>query len=238
MRLRNLLILLLSVGALTQAPVLAGTIVIAHNGETDPSTEGFAYYAGSVGPVLGTGGVPAWQIQGSWDSSQYNSHLNASDTPGDWVLTAYLSNNTTTSQSGNETGPWVSYMAPTGVRFDLDLYSDGDGDQILEANPFGSSYGPTPTYPIYGLGSGFVLVQVAYSAANGSADYYVNGTEVISGYTGENQYFYDGLAFGADNGDFAQVQLQTGDMTTPEPASAILILAALAGLVWRRNRAA
>jgi hypothetical protein len=121
-----------------------------------------------------------------------------------------------------------------GVRFDIDLYSDGEGDQILEANPFGAG----PTYPIYGLGSGFVLVQVAYSAANGSADYYVNGQEVISGYTGEDHYFYTGFVFGADNGDFNLVQLQSGDLGTPEPASAVLTLAALAGLVWRRSRAA
>lgn len=231
-------VLLSSALALLSVPAVAG-LIIQHSGSTDPTTEGFSLFSGNSSAVPSDiGGVPAWHLDGGRDTTQMSYHFSGTDTSnlsGDWLITANFRNLST--DTGSTTGPWVTFML-NNVRFDIGLYSDGNGNQVLQANGFQSQ---GPTYSIQGLGANFALLQVAYNSTTHTANYYVNGNLAISGYAGGSNYFYDGLVFGADNGNFNLVKLETGGLpetSTPEPSSAVLIGLgglALAGFSRRRR---
>jgi hypothetical protein len=232
------LLLLSSALALLLAPSVA-SLIIEHSGSADPTTEGSSPDSGNSSAVPSDiGGIPAWHSVGGLDSTQMNFHFPSADIrnlSGDWPITANLGNRS--ADSGSQTGLWVTYM-PNNVRFDIGLHRDGNGDQVLRANGFQSR---GPTYTFQGLGANYALPQVADTSSSHTADYDGNGASGISGYAEGSSYFYPGLFFGADNGSFSLLKLETGGLLTtaaPEPSSAVLI--GLGGLAlagfrrWRR----
>jgi hypothetical protein len=234
--------LLICLGVFAAAPALRGAVIIQHSGANNPSGlggEGFTLNSAAnsyaVTDDLGISGLDAWHLDGSRDSTQENYHFTGPDIAalsGAWLITANLRNLSTASGAG--TGPWVTLML-SGVRFDIGLESDGNGNQVLEAKYDGTS----ASYTISGLGQNFALIQVAYDPVGKTADYYYNGTKVISGYAGASNWFYNGLVFGADNGNFNLVELETGGLpdSVPEPVTAGFMIAALAvGAVLRLRR--
>jgi hypothetical protein len=242
-RIKRLSLLLVSALACVALPASAN-IVVNQEGNQNPISNGFAPGPATQGPVAG----PAWNVQGSWccsydyyslTSAQVSSLTSATN----WAWTATFANlSPQTTQNGYGPGSYGSYadIILNDNRFDLDLGSDGGGNQILFVNSFGGA----PSYTITGLGTNPVTLEVLYNNATSNANIYVNGTEVIANYAGYS-YGYSNLAFfGGQDGNFSQVELQTNvsaPTTTPEPVEMpVLALGAgcLGFLLWRRRRAA
>jgi hypothetical protein len=201
------LILLVAALLVSVVPGWAG-IVVQHVGATNPATEGWSYYAGSVGAV-----TDAWHIEGAWDSSQYNYHFSGTELTGltgsDWVLSATMSNLSTRTDA-TWCGTLVSILF-AGVRIDMNVRADGLGNQVLTPNAFDAGN----AYTIQGLGQGYALVQIAYSATTGKADLYVNGTRVIASVTPYSSPFGNQIAFGGENSNFRLVKLEANTRMPP-----------------------
>ena len=228
---------LIAVGLLS-ALCADASIIAEHSGSTDPSTEGFVvpagYNGGNGAPVtndLGLG-INAWNINGSWCCSAEIDLLSSAQegalSANDWLLTVNM-RVLSTADTGTGYGPnsegGVVTVGVNGLRFSVDLHSDGSGDMVLAPDPFAAG----PTYTIDGLGSNYALIQIAYDAATRTADYYVNGAEVLSGITGYTNYYESWFGFGGEDSNFNLVELQS-DTTigstspaVPEPSSMTLL---------------
>lgn len=212
------------------------SIIAEHSGSTNPSTEGFVvpsgYNSGNGAPVtndLGLG-INAWNINGSWCCSgeiyELSSAQETALTDNNWLLTVNM-RDLATASSGNY-GPnsygGVVTVGVGGLRFSVDIHSDGKGDQVLAPDPFAGS----PTYTIVGLGTNYALFQVAYDAATKTADYYVNGTEVLTGVTGYTNYYESWFGFGGEDSNFNLVELQSDTSfptsAAPEPSTLFLLV--------------
>ena len=223
-------------------------IIAEHSGATNPSTEGFVvpsgYDDGNGKPVyndLGLG-INAWNINGSWccsgEAYELSSAQETALTANDWVMTAYFRDLSTTCSGSfgpNSCGGGVT-VGVGGLRFSIGLHSDGHGDQVLAPDPFAGS----PTYTIKGLGMNYALFQVAYDAATKTANYYVNGKEVLTDIHGYTDYYENQLFFGGQDSNFNLVELQSDTTltSTPEPATLALVgLGILISAFFFRRRA-
>jgi hypothetical protein len=234
---------ILALGLLASVCANAGTIVEA-SGATNPLTEGFVV-PGLLGQNNGNGtpvtndlglGINAWNVNGSWCCSGYAYILSTADQAaldaGNWIFTVEmrdLSTTTTNSGYGPNSYGGVATIGVDGMRFSIDLHSDGQGNQILAPDPFAAG----PTYTIAGLGTNYATIQIAYDAATKTADYYVNGTEVLSGVTGFANFYEPWVSFGGQNSNFNLVQLDadaTIPSSAPEPSSLSLLGFALIAL--------
>jgi hypothetical protein len=227
--------------ALAAAPARADINIIQTSGSTDPTTLGFTNDVGGS-PAPGSAGIGSWNISGAWccDYALYSlngaqaSELSAAAT---WTFTATfanLSNDTSPAFSGSYADVIVN-----SVRFDLGLHSDGSGDQILSLNTFTG----TPAYTITGLGNNPATLSFIYNNTTQTGDAFVNGAEVISGFAGRPEGLGDGgVFFGGENGEFSNVDLQTGSVLpgspTPEPTYFGLLAVGLGGILFvaRRRR--
>jgi hypothetical protein len=244
-----------SIGALCALFFLASspagaTIIAEHSGSTNPATEGFVvppgYNSGNGAPVtndLGLG-INAWNVNGSWCCSGEAYDLSSAQvstlTTTEWVFSVNMRDlSTTTSNTGYGPNSYggVATTVANGLRFSIDLHSDGSGGQVLSADPFAAG----PTYDIAGLGTGYALIQIAYDPTTKTADYYVNDVEVISGFAGYSNYYEPWVSFGAQDSNFNLVELETNAPvpgSSPEPSSWTLVasggMVAL-GLVGRRK---
>lgn len=219
---------------------LCAATIAEHSGANNPTTEGFAvppgYNDGNGSPVyndLGLG-INAWNVNGSWCCSGYAYSLSPTQetdlTNNDWLVTVYM-RDLYTGTSGNGFGPnslgGVVSIGVDGLRYSIDIHSDGKGDQVLAPDPFAKS----PTYTIQGLGQNYALFQMAYDATSHTVNYYVNGQEVISNFAGYRNYYENWLGFGGQDSNFNLVQLQpdtTITTATPEPSTILLVTLALA----------
>jgi hypothetical protein len=124
-----------------------------------------------------------------------------------------------------------------GRRFDIDLGLDASGDTIVDlANAVsfngGTVFSSTPFgSPVTIPGNEYHLYQLSYNPITATATLFVDGVEKVSGYAGAaisggataNNY---GLAFGAVDdatGNFARVELDSGQLGAPEPGTLYLI---------------
>jgi hypothetical protein len=110
-----------------------------------------------------------------------------------------------------------------GVRFDLDLHSDGSGNQVLCADVFSGN-------PSYCLGTNPVTLEVFYNSSTMTASIFVNGTKVISNYAGAAALpccAANSVQISGENATFSQVELET-NVPPSSAASALQILPQLA----------
>lgn len=222
-------------------PVHADTIMIQDSGGTDPNTLGFT---GSTygSPAPGSASDGNWDVSGPWccgyDVYSLNSIQVAElDSASSWTYTATfanLSTNTSPEESYPSSyttvpGSYGSYasIALNGFRFDLGLHADGSGDQVLMLD----SFGPGPEYTIAGLGTNQVTLSVVYDNSSGTADVYVNGIDVISGFAGYATDDPSELFFGGEDGQFSNVELSYANLNlgpdaspVPEPRTLYLLL--------------
>ncbi len=215
MRLLGRAFLTVSLAGILATPMVGADILVDQTGSTNPSTNGFIGGYGSA--VSG-----AWNIAGSWCCTfDYwtPTALQLSDiaSAANWELTTTYSNLSTDTGGGACCGPDTFgsnvSVSLNGIRFDLDLHSDGLGNQILSVNPFAG----TPDYTIAGLGTNYVTLEVLYNNATQTGDIFVNGTQVISDYVGHTNYLDPvGVRFGGEDGDFSQIEL-ADNVSTPEP---------------------
>ena len=236
MRAVALLATVLAVGSWQAAPVWAA-IIAQHSGSTDPSTEGFTNNDGLL-PVYGSPTGDTWTIQGN-PYVTYDQYLitpaqaailNSAPT---LIYTATFNNFYNNSYNSGEIGPFGTYadLELNGNRFNLNLSSDGAGDQLLSLS-YGSQ---APSYTISGLGTGSVTLSMVWNNTTSLANVYLDGVEIISNYGGLacpscRDPTIDGfMFFGGGGGSFSNVELQTSN-SIPEPATWAMMLAGFAAL--------
>ena len=219
-----------------------GSIIVSQQGATDPALNGFfPEVVTSQGPV----GTTAWNVQGSWNLGYDYQFLTAGqlttlNAATNWAFTATLANlslNTSPTFPGAPAS-YGSYavVGVNNIRFDLGMHSDGSGNQVLWLDPFSAT---SPNYTIVGLGTNYVTLEAIYNNSTKTADIFVNGTKVISGYAGNTTSFTcNCVAFGGENGNFSQVELQSNPSSAvPEPGMLIMFGSGIIGLagVLRRK---
>jgi PEP-CTERM motif len=228
-------------------PSDAGTIA-AHRGSTDPTTEGFTGVASvgssTTGPLTNDQGLPAWFVAGTTQASQYDYRAPgltgsqqaeiASDgftlTMVARVLQNGLAPAYTTSDPVTMGGATVNYA---GVRWEVDLGINSMGDTVvvlantIDAGGPGSSirsFGAS--YTLTGSGSTYQTYQLYYNPITKVADLSVDGIVRLTGYTGNTSFYFDSAlawgAFSGGQGNFNDVQVQTGSV--PEPGSLTLLV--------------
>jgi len=201
------------------AGTAGAAVIVQHSGSTDPGTEGFTNSEGGE-PVFGSPVTNAWNMNGAW-TSEYNQFvLTAAQSAAlwseAWTLTAMIQNLSTGTGFGS--GIYADVLVAK-QRFDIDLSSDGAGDQVL------SDYGSSP-YTITGLGTDYATFQMVYNPTSHTVDYYVNGTLAISNSPGVSENF-PSVLFGGVDGNFSLVSLTTA---VPEPSTWALMLVGFGGL--------
>lgn len=107
----------------------SAAVLLQHSGNTDPTTEGFGNFASSFGPAPG-----AWQMSGPSCYDYYEYLLSSAQTAAlgsanEWTLTARF-NNFAAPDAGIPWGTYVRLLL-NNTAFDLALFSNGTGDQIL-----------------------------------------------------------------------------------------------------------
>jgi hypothetical protein len=247
----------------SECPVQAGSLIVEHIGNNDPLSEGLSLWKFdggiSASQVTNDMGYNAWSVS---SVAPFNPVAQAAYTSGP-LTSAQLAeigsqgftmsllarvvsgptfdNSTTGLASGGAT------LALGGVRFDLDLGLNSQGDTVavlasslvLNQDRTISSYGDS--YTLTGSGSSYHLFQLYENPTTGTADLYVDGVLSLSDYsgTGINALNY-GLVFGAVNGgdvNFSLVSVVAGN-AIPEPSTLSLLgTAAVIGLVVAARRA-
>lgn len=209
--------------------IWAANIIVNQAGATNPTSDGFTLNVG--GGVTSQGPVGnAWNVQGTWCCAgdwHYltDSQITILSKATNWAFIVTYQN------LSSDTGPgyfgWpdgygsVAYLQINGLRFDLDLHSDGHGNQVLSLDPITGS----PVYTIAGLGTNYVTLELLYNNTTMTASVFVNGEEVISNYPGHAPvagYTENAVVFGGENANFSLVELEAGTPTLPVVESAAL----------------
>jgi hypothetical protein len=173
--------------------------------------------------VFGSPVTSAWNMdQYAW-TDDYNQYTftpaqSAALWTEPWTLTAIMQNLSTGTGFGS--GIYADVLA--NGRFDIDLSSDGAGDQLLSNNGnYASGMVAQPSYTIAGLGTNYATFQMVYNPTSHTADYYVNGTLALSNSSGLGSCVECApqpgavVLFGGVDGNFKLVSLQLGDGDTP-----------------------
>ncbi len=202
--------------AVSFGPAALPKIIIKDANGTDPNTLGFMGAFGGTAPGSAING--AWNIPaGPWNINyaQYNlttanlADINAS---AGYTFTATF-NNLSTNTLPTYPGAPYSYgenanLGVNNLRYDLGIFSDGQGNQVLDLNPFSAN---SPLYTIPGLGMNPVTLTLVFNNTTQLGDAYVNGVKVITGYAGDNDTFLcNCVVFGGELGSFTNVELRTG----------------------------
>ena len=201
----------------------AWDIVVTHSDDTDPTTEGWSFLAGAgasptVGAVSDTG-FDAWLVDdnasalgdfGWYQFAPTTSQINQGNSLG-WTLRARLRVVDIPDTPGGS--PGVSYRdGATG--WQMHFGTEADGDPIVELLGGGGSF------TIQGTGGGYHLYELVYDPNAGSADLFVNGSEVLSNYTGfvnsDELVLWGGFSsFDVGQANYNLVQF----VTVPEPVN-------------------
>ncbi len=170
--------------------------VFAHDGATDPTTEGWLYGSApinaSVGPVSndqGTG-IDAWFIDdnssalgsgGGYSASPTAAQIAEGNSQG-WTLSTTVR---ATDIADGPNGSPMAYYRDGNKTWQMHFGSEADGDPVVllltNATAF-PSIGITHT--LDGYGSGYHLYELVFDPNTSTADLLVDGTEVISNYAG------------------------------------------------------
>jgi hypothetical protein len=252
--------LMLALAALSTTSARAGTIIIQHQGATNPTTEGFTLWPFnggiSSGGILNDMGLPAWSITSTAPGSQQALYLGsftsdqqtALQTTQGFTMSLEARAVSGPVYSGPSNEPIVAGIVGFGsVRYDLELGLDANGNTValLASNVITNADGSfsIPGVSVTLSGNGYHLYQLAYNPTTQKADLFIDGVDRIQGYQGHSDNPFTGFLFGALNhgtANFNLAKLETGFdvVTIPEPSS--LLMGSLSALtllgcsVWRR----
>jgi hypothetical protein len=211
-----------------------GTVVLQHIGANDPTTEGFilSLANGSVGPVTGDLGMDSWMTATPTNgiSASYQQNLSASQIAQlageNWTLTMIL-RVVETDTSGKSL---VGFATGTEKFYGMFFGASTSGDPFVRIND--------QTYSLDGAGSIYNVYQLVYTAANDTADLWVNGVDRLQDvphYQSPLGYvtWGSGLQSGPAQVNWNLVELSVSSV--PEPSAICLIFLGLAGAASLRG---
>ena len=259
---RALCILFIGIAALWAMPRSARaqtSFIIAHNGSTDPTTEGFTPAAGvgvsTAGPIADDMGLAAWSIAGSATNSQFgyvsgalSAAQQADIASQGFVLTLDARVLQGLAPAYNDVNPVVIGGAAldTGTtRWEIELGLNSNGDTVVVLPTSVDSFGPGnsveapgPSFTLAGSDSSYNTYQLVFNPVTQSANLFVDGIERLQDYTGNPTFVENrGLIWGAwsgGQGNFAFVQVAS----VPEPSTWSMIAVggvALLGMMLRKR---
>jgi hypothetical protein len=223
-------------------------LIIAHQGSTDPATEGFTPDAccapSTVGPIANDVGFPAWSIAGSATNSQFayiSGTLSAAQmadiaTQG-FVLTLEARVLQGLAPVYDAVNPIVIVGAAVEIgskRIEIELGLDSNGDTVAVLPTSIDSSGPGqsvrafgPSFTLTGSDSTYHNYQLVFDPGTQLADLFVDGVDRIQDYAGNTSFALNrGLGWGAwsgGQGNFNVVQLAAPQIAVPEPSSLLLL---------------
>jgi hypothetical protein len=233
----------------------AATLVLQHDGQADPASEGFTLQAfgavSSGAPVASDLGLPAWNITGSARSSQLvylsgalsNSEKAMMAAHG-FTLTAIMRPIQGLAPVYTAAQPVVIASANVNIdsrRYELDLGLSASGDIVAVLPSSQDNNGPGASTRSFGqsvtVTNGYHTYALTFDPVAQSADLWVDGIDLLQGYSGYTAGFIkdDGLHFAAGSGgegNFNQVTLTS----VPEPSTIALAAAGLAAIGFLRLR--
>ncbi len=215
------------------------SIYMQHSGATDPLSEGWEIYGTPQGDItVGTindNGTQAWFID---DNSTlrnsiypYVHYLDSADV-ADAISDGWFMNLTLrVVDVSDAVDPSIAArVAYNNTSFILNFGSQADGDPIVRLG-----VGTSNEYVLEGTGGGYHDYSLVYDPTQNSADLFVDGTEVLSDYTGEFQNIpsridWGGISsFDTGHGNYSSVAF-----AIPEPSSALLV--GMGGILLTRGR--
>jgi trimeric autotransporter adhesin len=214
--------------SLTFASTPLAHVIVQETGGADPNTLGFTGAFGGTAPGSSSGGT--WNIAaGPWNTNYDIYELTAANqadlaAAGGYTYTATYKN-LSTNTSPTFPGAPFSYgsyanFSVKGIRFDLGMHSDGQGNQVLALDPFDAN---SPVFTIPDLGTNPVTLTLLYNNTTQLGDAYVNGVKVITGYAGNSTAFTgENVVFGGEQANFSNVELIAGLPTAAATASVTL----------------
>lgn len=226
-------------------------LIVAHTGSADPTTEGWTASVGPGGGVsagsINDGGTPAWFVDDNSTADGsiliYSAAVSAPDiaagSANGWTLTVIL--RVPSDENLDIHGsPFIAYRDGV-TSWEMNFGLDASGNTVvqLEDSFTPISVGPTHTLPGHDTYNQFDLV---YDPSAGTADLFVNGTEVLSNFDGA-PLAQSAVLWGAGRspdsgqGNFNYVAFTTNAAPVPEPSSiAAWLIAGVAAITLRRCR--
>jgi hypothetical protein len=222
--------------------------IIAHQGDTDPLTEGFTTISANTpstfGPISNDMGLAAWRITGGDRSSQfgYTSGMLSASQKADIAAQGFtLTMVARVLQLQAPAYDGINHIVIGGAdldtgarRFEVDLGINMNGDTVVvlptsvdAGGPGGSIRTPGPSFTLTGSGSSYHDYELVYDPTTQLADLFVDGVDRIQGYAGHTSFVGDrGLVWGAFSGGQGNFNLVQVDSSTsvPEPRSVALVV--------------
>jgi hypothetical protein len=232
-----------------------GATVLTHQGDTDPTAEGFAgmWVFGSpatFGPIADDLGKPAWSVTGLGQSSQY-AYAAGPLTPSQTAdLTSKGFTFTIVARAIQGIAPTYDALNPVGIagggvhtgvqRFDIGLGLDSNGDTVVVLPTSSDATGPGNSLVGFGLaytlaGNDYHTYSLIFDPVSQLADLYVDGVSRIQGYSGNTSFVGDvpGFYFGESSGGQANFNYVSLSIV-PEPSTCLLLGIGLFIVVGRR----
>jgi Vibrio cholerae sialidase, lectin insertion/PEP-CTERM motif len=239
---------------LCSSPVFAG-IIFSHNGASDPTTEGWSVGGtGGVGVSVGgitndaSSGLDAWFVDdtSSGPDSNQSYYQTLSSTQATQAGTyGWSYSSTLRIPNASETpnaSPFINYVdGSRDWRMHFGSEADGDPFILLWDGGIVSGVFTGDKYTLQGAGTTYHTYELVFDPTAGTADLFVDGSEVLSDYAGFSTSGANNFSWGAGSsadtgrGNFNSVTFSVNPV--PEPSSlALLSLGGLTLVGYGRRR--